>query len=103
MVVSGWIGSAGRARSVTKNHRNTRNSTARLTSHGVTISAVKPRKDRPETPKASRLVRLETGNSVDAEFARWVHAYTCGLGRRRSRAAVPNTTGVSRMTVASRL
>ena len=36
-------------------------------------------------------------------FDRWVQAYTCGLARAPSRAAVANTTGVSSTTVASRL
>jgi hypothetical protein len=48
-------------------------------------------------------VRLETGSSSEAVFARWVQAYTCGLGRVSSRAAVANTTGVNSTTVASRL
>jgi len=46
---------------------------------------------------------LETGSSSEAEFARCVHAYTCGLARTSSQAAVANTTGVSSTTVASRL
>ena len=46
---------------------------------------------------------METGSSSDAEFARCVHAYTCGLARTSSLAAVANTTGVSSTTVASRL
>ncbi len=46
---------------------------------------------------------MDTGSSSEAEFARCVHAYTCGLARTSSLAAVANTTGVSRTTVASRL
>src|ERR1019366_5471858 len=72
-------------------------------SHGSAISSAKRVKDSPLAWNASRLVRLETGNSSDALLARWVHAYTCGLGLARSRAAVANTIGVSSTIVASRL
>ena len=48
-------------------------------------------------------MRFETGSSSDALLARCEHAYTCGRGLTRSRAAVANTTGVSSTTVASRL
>ena len=46
---------------------------------------------------------MDTGSSSDAELARWVHAYTWGLGLTRSRVAVSCTTGVSSTTVVSRL
>ncbi len=46
---------------------------------------------------------MDTGSSSDAELARCVHAYTCGLGRIRRRTAVSCTTGVSSTTVVSRL
>ena len=73
------------------------------TSQGSAISAANRVKLRPLAANASRLVRLETGSSSEAVFDRWVQAYTCGLGRAPSRAAVANTTGVSSTTVASRL
>jgi hypothetical protein len=72
-------------------------------SHGRTISAAKRGKARPLAANASRLVRLDTGSSSDAEFARWVQAYTWGLGRAPSCAEVLYATGVSSTTVASRL
>ena len=72
-------------------------------SHGSAISAAKRPKASPLAAKASRLVRLDTGSSRDAELARCVHAYTCGRDRICSRAAVANTTGVSKTTVVSRL
>src|SRR5690242_1399964 len=72
-------------------------------SHGRAISAANPAKVSPLAAKASRLVRLDTGSSSDAEFARWLHAYTWGRARAPMRAAVANTTGVSRTIVASRL
>ena len=67
------------------------------------MSSAKRGKDSPLAANASRLVRLETGSSSEAEFARWAVAYTCGRARRPTRAAVANTTGVSSTTVASRL
>ena len=51
------------------------------TSHGSAISAAKRVKLSPLAANASRLVRLDTGSSNEAVFARWVQAYTCGLGR----------------------
>ena len=82
---------------------STTHSIAIATSHGSSISAAKRVNDRPLASNASRLVRFETGSSSDALLARWVHAYTCGRGLKRSRAAVENTTGVSSTIVASRL
>ena len=67
------------------------------------ISSAKRGNDSPLAANASRLVRLETGSSSEAEFARWAVAYTCGRARSPTRAAVANTTGVSSTTVASRL
>ena len=91
-------------RSSPRNARaRTTHSIAIAASHGRSISAAKRANDRPLALKASRLVRFETGSSSDALLARWVHAYTCGRGLKRSRAAVENTTGVSRTIVASRL
>ena len=57
----------------------------------------------PVLLNASKLVRFDTGKSNEAEFARCVQAYMCGLGRAFSAAAVAKTTGVSKTTVASRL
>ena len=94
---------AAAARSPAKNQRNAAYSTAIATSQGTAISAPKWIRSAPATENASRLVRLDTGSSSDAELARWVHAYTLGLGRTRSRVAVSCTTGVSSTTVVSRL
>ena len=91
------------SRSVAKNRRKTAYSAPMATSHGSAISAAKRVKLSPLAANASRLVRLETGSSREAVFDKWVQAYTCGLGRAPSRAAVANTTGVSRTTAASRL
>ena len=86
-----------------KNRPNTAYSTPMAASQGTAISAANRPKASPLAANASRLVRLDTGSSSDAELARCVHAYTCGLARTSSRAAVANTTGVSSTTVASRL
>src|SRR5450631_1519172 len=94
---------AGVPRSLAKKRRNTRYSTAITTSQGSAMSRAKPTNVSPLAAKASRLVRFDTGRRSDAELARWVHAYTCGLARTPSFAAVANTTGVSRTMVASRL
>ena len=91
------------ARSVAKKRPNTAYSTPMTTSHGRAISAAKWPNASPLAANASRLVRLDTGSSSDAELARCVHAYTSGRDRTSSRAAVANTTGVSRTTVVSRL
>ena len=96
-------GAGPAARSAAKNRPNTAYSTPMTASHGTAISAAKWPNASPQAAKASRLVRLDTGSSSDAELARWVQAYTCGRARTSSRAAVANTTGVSRTTVASRL
>ena len=90
-------------RSDPKNRPNTAYSTPMAASQGTAISAANRPKASPLAANASRLVRLDTGSSSDAELARCVHAYTCGLARASSRAAVANTTGVSSTTVASRL
>ena len=91
------------ASSLRNERESTTHSTAIAASQGSAISAAKRVNDSPLASNASRLVRFETGSSSDALLARWVHAYTCGRGLKRSRAAVANTTGVSRTTVASRL
>ena len=57
-----------------KNRLRTSHSIASATSQG---SAIKPANRVNETPhaaKASRLVRLETGNNSEAVLARCVHA-----------------------------
>ena len=95
---------AARARARSLNEReSTTHSTAIAASQGSAISAAKRVNESPLASNASRLVRFETGSSSEALLARCVHAYTCGRGLKRSRAAVANTTGVSRTTVASRL
>src|SRR5690348_9942479 len=90
-------------RSDAKNRPNTAYSTAMAASQGTAMSAANRPKASPLVANASRLVRLDTGSSRDAELARCVQAYTSGLARVSSRAAVANTTGVSSTTVASRL
>ncbi len=67
---SGAGGGAAVRRSSRNHRRSTPYSTAMLTAHGSAISAVNPRKDRPEAVNARRLVRFETGSSVEDEFAR---------------------------------
>ena len=93
----------GRPRSTAKKRRNANHSTATTPAVGSAIRPAKRVNDSELAWKASRLVRFETGSSSDAEFARCEHAYTCGRGLVRSRAAVANTTGVNNTTVASRL
>ena len=90
-------------RSTAKKRVNTTHSTPTAAIVGNTINAANRRNDRWLAWNASRLVRLDTGNSSDAELARCAHAYTCGLALVRIRAAVANTTGVSSTIVASRL
>src|ERR1019366_6505259 len=90
-------------RSAAKNRLNTAYSVPMTASQGSAISAANRGKASPLAANASRLVRLDTGSSSDAELARCVHAYTCGLARTSSRDAVAKTTGVSTTTVASRL
>lgn len=62
------------ARSAAKKRRKTTYSTAIAASHGSAISTANRVKESPLAVKASRLVRLETGSSRDAEFARCVQA-----------------------------
>src|SRR4051812_39509579 len=94
---------AGASRSDPNARASTIHSTASAVSHGSAMSAAKRVNDRPLRSNASRLVRFDTGRSSDALLARWGQAYTCGRALILSRAAVANTTGVSRRTVASRL
>lgn len=68
-------------RSARNTHRSTAYSIPMLTSHGSAISAANRPNDSPDAATASRFVRFDTGSSSDAEFARCVHAYTCGLAR----------------------
>ena len=71
----GRLGAVSRGRrSAAKNRRNTSSSMAIVTSHGNAIAAVNPANVSPEAPNASRFVRLDTGSSVDAEFARCAQA-----------------------------
>ena len=78
-------------------------STAIAANHGSVINAAKRGKDNPLVENTNRFVRFDTGNSSDAELAKWVHANTCGRGRAPACAAAAKTTGVSSTTVASRL
>ena len=64
----------GRLRSPSKKRLNTTHSTPTAAIVGNTINAAKRRKDRWLAWNASRLVRLDTGNSSDAELARCAHA-----------------------------
>ena len=57
-------------RSARKNRRNTTYSTPMTSSQPGAISSAKRGKDSPLAANASRLVRLETGSSSEAEFAR---------------------------------
>ena len=85
-------GCAPVSRSAAKNRRNTAYSVPVAASHGSAISAANRPNASPLAANASRFVKLDTGSSSDPEFARWVHAYTCGLALACSRAAVANTT-----------
>ena len=58
------------SRSSRKYQQNSTYSTVTITSHGSAISKVNSTKPRPVAANASRLVRFDTGISVDAEFAR---------------------------------
>jgi hypothetical protein len=64
---NGW---APASRSVAKNRDRTRYSVAIAASHGSAIIAAKRGNARPLAANASRFVRLDTGSSSDAEFAR---------------------------------
>ena len=68
-----WAGggcAAATARSARKNRRNTTYSIAMTSSQPGAISSANRGKDSPLAANASRLVRLETGSSSEAEFAR---------------------------------
>ena len=62
---------AAAPRSRRKNQRNTRVLQADCDQPGQRHHEVNRRNDSPEAANASRLVRLETGSSKDAELARW--------------------------------
>ena len=64
----------GRLRSTAKKRLNTTHSTPTAAIVGSTISAAKRRNDSLLAWNASRLVRLDTGSSSDAELARCAHA-----------------------------
>src|ERR1039457_895691 len=72
-------------RSGAENRRSTVHATAIAANHGSAIVAPKRAKLSPLARNAKRLVRFETGRSSEAEFARWVHAYACGLARSPGR------------------
>jgi hypothetical protein len=57
-----------------KKRRSTSHSTPTAASHGRVMVVANRANDSPLARKASRLVRLETGSSSDAEFARCVQA-----------------------------
>src|ERR1019366_7399122 len=68
---AGWGRAGGTtARSRLKNRRNARYSIPIAATHGSAISPAKCVSVIPATEYASRLVRLDTGSSSDAEFAR---------------------------------
>ena len=64
----------GRRRSVAKKRPKATHSTPITASVGSSISAAKCTNESPLAWNASRLVRLETGSSSDAELARCAHA-----------------------------
>ena len=64
----------GRPRSTAKKRVSTTHSTATAPAVGSAMSPAKRVNDSPLAWKASRLVRLETGSSSDAELARCEHA-----------------------------
>lgn len=66
--------SARPMRSLLKNLRSTSHSTAIAANHGNAMVTPKRMNDNPLALNASRFVRLETGRSREAEFARWVQA-----------------------------
>src|SRR4051812_28970513 len=73
------------------------------TSQTGAMRTAKPRNDSRSDGIASRLVRLETGNSNEAELASRLQAWTRGRGLVAAPAAATATTGVRSTTVASRL
>src|SRR5258705_221548 len=95
---AGWTDSArGKSKRRKTNPPRTRES------HGNVMTAGKWTNESPAAPNASRLVRLDTGNSSEALLARCAVAYACGLAGTRNPRTVASTTGVSSTTVASRL
>src|SRR5258707_8093904 len=101
---SGTVSRAGSTDSSrAKSQRSKTNSTPTAASHGNVMTAVKWTNESPAAPNASRLVRLDTGNSSEALLARCAVAYACGLAGTRNPRTVESTTGVSSTTVASRL
>ena len=92
-----------RTSSERKNSRKIRYSTAIVTTHGNAINAVKCKNVKPVAAKAMRLVRFDTGRSVDAEFDRCALAYEWGRGLAPMDRAAAITAGVRSTTVASRL
>ena len=71
---AGAGGVAAAARSARKNRRNTTYSTPMTSSQPGAMSSAKRGNESPLAANASRLVRLETGSSSEAEFARWAVA-----------------------------
>ena len=64
----------GRSRSIAKKRRSTTHSTPTAAIVGSAISAANRTNDSSLAWKASRLVRLETGSSSEAELARCAQA-----------------------------
>ncbi len=78
--VSGVVGGSYGWRSSDRNHhRRARYSSTIAAIHTGNIARVKPMKLNPVALNASRLVRFETGSSVDAELDRRTEAYACDL------------------------
>ena len=100
---SGGTGRAGPRRSSRKSRRSATYSTASTTADTGAIRAAKPAKVRWRCGRASRLVRLETGSSREAELAIRNEEYADGQGDACTASAAPTTTGISSTTVASRL
>ena len=94
-------GPRGRARN---SRRSTTYSTTSTVASTGAITTAKPPKVRSRWGIASRLVRLETGSSSEAELAIRRQACAPGArGRRQGDGGRRATTGVSSTTVASRL
>ncbi len=100
---TGPVGRPGLDRSPAKHSRVPTYSTISTTSRGSTINAANRANESPVASSASRLVRLETGSSSDAELARCAVACRCGRAETPTRTAAATTTGVKSTTVASRL
>lgn len=72
--VTGTLGAASIRRSARRKLRRASHSRAQAANHGRTIKPVNRTKVSPDAEKASRLVRLDTGNSKEPALASWVQA-----------------------------